>query len=637
MRYICTKIVTLLLLLLVVNSVFAQDRFADLEKRLNELIPELPGLNEKIDISVNGTSIQEFIRGIANNSGVNINVDPSINVSIVNNFTNVKVIDVLLYLTKQYNLEITTIGNILTVKPFDAPKQVKPIQIDEILIKYDSKNDFLSYELVNDTLWKVLKEITRLSGKNVVAPAKLNSKIVNGYIQNMPFENVLEKLAITNDLVYEKTDDRFYVLSEKGIEAKQGSSGDNISGDKKKSDKDGIEAKNSVIKTFGTNSISIFAKDISIPWIIKRISDTLNVNYVIVDELEGKKDVNVQNIDYNNFLLRLLDGTKYSYNNINDIYIIGKSENLSILNTKLIKLQYRSVDKIVEHIPDEIKKGINVKEFPELNCIVVTGPQSRIDVVENFIRDIDKIVPVILIEVLIVDYNKNNSVVTGINAGIGTNPNPASQTILPGINYQFSTQSLNNLLGQFEGFGWFNLGKVTEDFYLSIKALETNGVIDIRSTPKLSTLNGHEANMSSGETKYYKEEKSNYIGTQNPSLANSYTWNPIKADLSLLIKPFVSGDEYITLEIEVSQSSFTPREFTDSPPGSVTRTFKSMIRMLDGEMILLGGIEKESSQNIGSGTPILSRIPIIKWFFSSKTKSNDKSRLNIFIKPTIIF
>ena len=91
------------------------------------------------------------------------------------------------------------------------------------------------------------------------------------------------------------------------------------------------------------------------------------------------------------------------------------------------------------------------------------------------------------------------------------------------------------------------------------------------------------------------------------------------------------------IEIEVSQSSFTPREFTDSPPGSVTRTFKSMIRMLDGEMILLGGIEKESSQNIGSGTPILSRIPIIKWFFSSKTKSNDKSRLNIFIKPTIIF
>ena len=36
------------------------------------------------------------------------------------------------------------------------------------------------------------------------------------------------------------------------------------------------------------------------------------------------------------------------------------------------------------------------------------------------------------------------------------------------------------------------------------------------STPKLSTLNGHEATLTSGETQYYKEVQNNYYGTQNP-------------------------------------------------------------------------------------------------------------------------
>ncbi|MEM9023002.1 MAG: hypothetical protein AAGB22_04635 [Bacteroidota bacterium] len=35
--------------------------------------------------------------------------------------------------------------------------------------------------------------------------------------------------------------------------------------------------------------------------------------------------------------------------------------------------------------------------------------------------------------------------------------------------------------------------------------------------------------------------------------------------------------------------------------------------------------------------PFLARIPVIKWFFGSQNKSNSKSKLNLFIKPTIIY
>ena len=57
----------------------------------------------------------------------------------------------------------------------------------------------------------------------------------------------------------------------------------------------------------------------------------------------------------------------------------------------------------------------------------------------------------------------------------------------------------------------------------------------------------------------------------------------------------------------------------------------------NGEMILLGGLDELKKEDSGSGTPLLSRIPIIKWFFSSRKKGKNNSKLHIFIKPTVVY
>ncbi|MGM0528963.1 MAG: hypothetical protein ACQERS_11190 [Bacteroidota bacterium] len=84
------------------------------------------------------------------------------------------------------------------------------------------------------------------------------------------------------------------------------------------------------------------------------------------------------------------------------------------------------------------------------------------------------------------------------------------------------------------------------------------------------------------------------------------------------------------------QSDFTERISTTAPPGKVERTFKSQIRVKNEEMILLGGLEENRSSKTSSGVPWLSKIPILKWLFSSRNEDKSKSKLNIFIKPTII-
>jgi type IV pilus assembly protein PilQ len=49
------------------------------------------------------------------------------------------------------------------------------------------------------------------------------------------------------------------------------------------------------------------------------------------------------------------------------------------------------------------------------------------------------------------------------------------------------------------------------------------------------------------------------------------------------------------------------------------------------------GIERMEKSEEGSGTPVLSRIPILKWFFSKRSKTNSKIVSVVFIRPTIVY
>jgi type IV pilus assembly protein PilQ len=270
--------------------------------------------------------------------------------------------------------------------------------------------------------------------------------------------------------------------------------------------------------------------------------------------------------------------------------------------------------------------------------LILSGSEPQIDEIENFITSIDKVVPVVMIEVMIVDYSNSRANSTGIEAGIGEAPaSPTTGTIFPEANMNLNSSSVNNLIESFNGYGILNLGKVTPNFYLNIQALETQGILRVKSTPKLATLNGHEASMKVGNTEYYVEQTTNTLANQTTQTINTRVYKSVNADLTVTIKPLVSGDDQITLEITVTQSDFTEKIEPGAPPGTVSRDFTSLIRVKDQEMVLLGGLEEKAIRESGRGVPFLSRIPIIKWFFSSRTREKSKTKLNIFIKPTVIY
>jgi type IV pilus assembly protein PilQ len=312
-------------------------------------------------------------------------------------------------------------------------------------------------------------------------------------------------------------------------------------------------------------------------------------------------------------------------------------QRLNTQNSQNFNNYNNAAEALVNMLPKDIIEALEIKSDVELNSFVVSGPAQNIQRFQEFISAIDKQIPVILIEVMFIEHAKNASIETGLEMGIGTEPTTTEGKIFPSSNLNLGAQTINKIIGGFNGFGSSNLGRVAPNFYASIKALENSGTIHVKSTPKLSTLNGHKASLAIGETTYFVITNRDFIGSQIPQTSTITNYQAIDAELALDIMPLVSGDGNITMSIQVIQSSFNgTRIAPDAPPDMNSRSFSSTIRVKDQDVIILGGLEENTSNDIGSGVPLLARIPVIKWFFSSRKKENSAKKLSILIKPTVI-
>jgi type IV pilus assembly protein PilQ len=619
----------------------SQDRFAILEQRLIDLGKTSPGLNEKVDLSINGASIQEFIRAIGVNNSLNVNVDPSIDVKIANNFSKVTAQEVFLFLCKNYNLDITFVGPIMSFVKYVAPAApIKAVVSKKINVSYEPTAALLSFDLQNDTLSSAAKEITKQSGKNIIFSPDLIGKIVNGYVQNMPMNSALEKLAFANDMKVSVTPDNFYIFEKKVsiVDPKVAANANGINNSNFGLTNANTKNGSNVIVKDGL--ISVDAQNIAIIELVNSASKESGKQYFLFNELKGNATLKIIDASYDDFLKLLFNGTDFTFKKEGEIYLFGDRNLEGLRQSKLITLKNRTIDKVLEYIPAELKKGVDIKSFPDLNGLIVSGSQPRINELEAFVRQIDLVVPLVHIEVIIADVRKSNTITTGISAGIGAKPADITQGgLLPQVDLSLNATAINNLISGINGLGVINLGSVTPNFYLTLKALEEQGALKIRSTPQIATLNGHEAKLKIGSTVYYLEVQNNVItsGNSNPTVTQSQQYKPLDADLSITFNPQVSGDEQITMTIGVTQSTFTEKLGATGPTGKLNRDFQSLVRVKNGEMIMLGGLEENSNGSSGRGLPWISRVPVLKWIFGNRTKSKTENKLTIFIKPTIIY
>lgn len=619
-------------------TVLAQNVYTpeELDKKLDSLSLFQSGLNNQVQLNVSNIEIVDLLNSIGLENSLNLSVDPKLKELVTYNFFDTRVKDVFSFLYRNYDVRIDFVGSIIIFKKLEIKEPEKPkYQPKTPNVIFNPANKFLSLDLSGDTLHYVIHEIIKSSGENVVVPSSIKNKVVSGYFQNRPFDQILDMFAQSNEFEVEKDENGTYFLNVTAKETQANAS--SARGGRTNNATTGNSGDFSIQKTSSGN-LEISAKNVSISEIIEQAANLLNEHYFLYAIPEGKITLSVNEINFNDLLNKILNGTKYSYQSDNRVYFIGEQSSEGLRSTELIKLEYRTVENVMKSIPKELTSGLEIHEFIELNGLVVSGSSRRIIELRNFLYAIDEVVPMVQIDVMILRSERSSLVATGIKAALDPNNQTTGGSIYPELDMNLNSVSVNAILEALNGFGNLNLGQVTSDFFVSIQALESNNIIETESTPKLSTLNGHEANISIGEERYYQEERvqvSNVVG--NANIQNSRIWKKVNASLDVRIKPFVSSDEHVTLEISVSVNDFGPQPDPTAPPPMTTESFQSLVRVKNGEVILMGGLDRKSKRDSGSGVPILSRIPILKWFFSSRSKSKDKSKLHILIRPTVTY
>ncbi|MCD0464997.1 type II secretion system protein GspD [Flavobacterium sp. ENC] len=722
------NIITLLLLFVFQLSFSQENRIQQLKNNIESITADAPGLNERVNVNIKEASLSGFLLAVSQIHKLNISVAPNLSqINIVNNFSNVTVGDLLIFLCKEYNLTIEFTGNILSVKTYEKPLETPVVKAIDVI--YYADGNLLSLNLKEDKLYDVFRKIMDESAKNLVFAPGLENQLLTVYIKNMPFDAALNKLAFANNLSVTKTRDNFYVFDklEGNFTPEAGDVNAAI-----RQNKPQRSRKSNFFFTVVDKEKKLLDVDFEntpISSIVYDIGHELDVDMFISTPLEnaGNATVKAKNITFDALLIKLfetkLEGNSaqnnnssqqqyntnsgnnsavssgsgsFTFMNSGSIYYFGTKEQLVVRNIKSIPLMYRSIEilsdpskegrsagrlnnnngnnfsnynssdsrmnsnnqnqnnfsnnsassssgsnpseSILKIIPDEVKKDLDIKIDKELNSFIVNGPAANIERFESFIKYIDKSVPVILIEVMLLEVNRSATVETGIKAGIGDKPVTTSGTVFPTADINLGAKTINSIIEGFNGFGSLNIGKVVPNFYLSLKAMETNGNLKIRSSPRLSTLNGHKAYLSIGETTYYVVTNQNFYGSQIPQASEVKNYQPIDAELSVTIMPLVSGDGQITMDIKVIQSSFNGQKVDkDAPPGINSREFTSIIRVKDQDLIVLGGLEESVKNDSGTGVPLLSRIPILKWLFSSRKREDSKKKLSVLIKPTVIY
>jgi len=636
-------LIILILTTLLPYKLWAQtkDRTQIIQQRLDAIAVDVPGLDQKVQLMVTGISIVDYLNALAKSNKLSISIDPKLNFTVYDTFNGVTATNILVLLAQKYNLDISTVGSIIYITPFQDPAQfIKPPEKD-INASYNAPDNTLSLILTNDSLPAVARKITRLSGKNIIVPNGLQNKLVSAFIQNAPFETVMEKLAYGNDLKMTKTSDNFFLFQPLEENEELYVNGDKNTAVRKtfKAANPGVHSSSGILTRMinGQNLISADATNTPIVDLVKQASQELNKNYSLYSELKGAITIHVNDVSYDDFLSLLLKGTDYTFHVDNDVYLIGDSKLEGLRTFKAIQLQYRSIDTVVAMIPSEWKKNVEIKEFKEQNTLLLSGSGANIAEMAAFIKQLDVLVPSVMIEVTMIDINKSRTVSTGLAAGVSDSVKTGG-TILPGMAFTFSASSVNNLLNGVGKIAGINLGHVVPNFYVSLNALESVGDVDVRSVPKLTALNGHTATISIGSSLYYKNSTQSFIPTNASSsstvLTNAYVESD--ANMKISIKPVISGDDQITMGIKIDISDFTSIPTDGSPPPKSTSSYETSMRINNEDMILLGGIERTEKDDTVSGFPILSRIPILKYIFSNKSKSLKKVVTVVFIRPVIM-
>jgi general secretion pathway protein D len=276
---------------------------------------------------------------------------------------------------------------------------------------------------------------------------------------------------------------------------------------------------------------------------------------------------------------------------------------------------------------------VMVKADESQNALVLIADPAQIRTIENIVRQLDQPRAQVLIHAAIVEISGDIVEALGVQWGVSTGDAkglinfPGTGISIPGgLKFDEKNPAPEGAL--------LSLG--SDRFGALISALASNTRSNLLSTPSLLTLDNQEAEIIVGQNVPFKTGSyaTNSSGADNPFT----TVERKDVGISLKIKPHINEGSILRLEVEQEVSDIAPSVAGVDSSDLITnkRALKSTILANDGQIIVIGGLIKDSVRTQESGVPLLRSIPYLGALFRWSKDTQTKSNLMVFLRPTIV-
>lgn len=281
------------------------------------------------------------------------------------------------------------------------------------------------------------------------------------------------------------------------------------------------------------------------------------------------------------------------------------------------------------------------------NNIVASGTRNDLRFLTSLIEEIDVLLAQVRIEVIIADISLTQGYSYGLESlGITTGQaasytDGTSGTVVRGDigNGVFSqntviTPSIRNL-----GINPLIFGSGDSILDLLFEQARTRNDVQILSAPTIVTTHNREASITVGQSVPVVSSTLDSIDGGGTSDNDTFRRNIQyrDANLQLSVTPLIGSDGVIQLEIDQSIDDVGSGEGVDGNPVFLNRSANSFLSVADGELVVLGGLQRRNESYTKNKLFLLGDIPVLgDWLFSETTTGDDRSELLIFIRPVIV-
>ncbi len=221
-----------------------------------------------------------------------------------------------------------------------------------------------------------------------------------------------------------------------------------------------------------------------------------------------------------------------------------------------------------------------------------------------------------------------NPTASNFGSGIPILDNGAESGIGAGFNSFAGAPSLSGFLLSLQGVK----DNLRVDGVISL--LQTIGSAELISSPTVTVLNGHRARLTTGEKVPIFKASGN---ANNPNVTTSF--EPTGVTIEMV--PFIVSENLIRLDVSIDVSAQTgavPFNISGtevSSPIISQRAAGTTVHVYSGQVLAVGGLRASTQIETITKVPLLGDIPILGWFFKSRSTQKRNSEILLMVTPII--